>query len=157
MKRKLSVREIFEEISKCESKKDILTILNEYGKNLRFIEYIRFMFSDEVEPEYIGYDEFGFIAPSEMPIDFEENNLHYLARMLYIFDKKRNSHIKDTFKYKTYKDIIASLSKEDGKFFTSVLKEEATPKNLTIDIVKEAFPQLKINIRRSKKHQKSHK
>jgi len=146
MLKKLGVREIFEEIGKCTSEEQIFRLLSNYGRNIRFAQYIDFIFSDKVQPDYPGDL---VLTPSEMPPDFEENSLYYQSRFLYIFDKNRNKHVTERIKLKVLKDIICSLSKEDGEFFISVISDKPNiPENLTFDVVNKFYPTLNLVNRR---------
>lgn len=146
MLKKLGVREIFEEIGKCTSEEQIFRLLSNYGRNLRFAQYVYFIFSDKVEPDYPGEL---VLTPSEMPPDFEENSLYYQSRFLYIFDKNRNKHVTERIKLKVLKDIICSLSKDDGEFFISVISDKPNiPENFTFDVANKFYLSLKMVNRR---------
>jgi hypothetical protein len=138
MLKKLTVGEVFQEIGKAKTKEEVVALLKGYGNNY-LLEYIKFMFDPEIEPDFFGVPPY---KPSSMPNGMSEANLYVESRRLYIFDKKRNAGIKELIKSRVLQSILSGLSQVDCDFLLNLLQRKAAPPNLTREIIDEVFPGL---------------
>jgi hypothetical protein len=144
MLQRKTVGEVFKAISEAPDREGVIQLLKDYGNNY-LNEYIRFMLDSNVSPDFFGVPSY---KVNQMPTGMSEANLYEVSRRLYIFDKKRNAHIKERNKLMILQTLLMGLNPVDAEFLIALLKNEACPKNLTREIVKSVFPNLLTDIER---------
>lgn len=134
--------EIFEEFDKAKNREQRLAVLQKYGKNIWFKEFLNYAFNPKIHFDIAQIPDY---KPAVEPAGICYSNLSNEMRRLYIFIV---GHPKRTVKLDARKEarilnaLLSSIHKEEAALLVKCFKKDLEIRYLTPSLVKEAFPTL---------------
>jgi hypothetical protein len=135
--------EIFEEFEKATTKQERLSILRREGDE-RFRFFLQLVFNPAIEFDIALPDRY---RPAKEPAGLNYAYLDTQMPKMYRFIKNHPMRPEGFTAEKTTQQILVmleSLHRDEAALVLKVLKKEFKIKNLTANLVKEAFPDLVI-------------
>jgi len=135
--------EIFEEFEKATTKQERLSILRREGDE-RFRFFLQLVFNPAIEFDIALPDRY---RPAKEPAGLNYAYLDTQMPKMYRFIKNHPMRPEGFTAEKTTQQILVmleSLHRDEAALILKVLKKEFKIKNLTANLIKEAFPDLVI-------------
>lgn len=134
--------EIFAEFDLCKNRETRLAVLQKYGRNIWFKEFLNYAFNPKIQFDISQIPNY---KPAVEPAGVCYSNLSNEMRRLYIFIV---GHPKRTVKLPAVKEarilnaLLGAIHKEEAELLVKCFKKDLEIRYLTARLVKEAFPGL---------------
>jgi hypothetical protein len=138
--------EIFEEFDKAKNREERVAILQKYGRNVWFKEFLNYAFNPKI---HFDISQIPNYKPAVEPAGVCYSNLSNEMRRLYIFIA---GHPKRTVKLDAKKEarilhaLLSSVHKEEAALLVKCFRKDLGVRYLTARLVKEAFPNLPFDL-----------
>jgi len=134
--------EIFEEFDKAKNREQRLAVLQKYGKNIWFKEFLNYAFNPKIHFDITQIPDY---KPAVEPAGICYSNLSNEMRRLYIFivgHPKRTAKLDPRKEARILNALLGSIHKEEAALLVKCFKKDLDIRYLTPSLVKEAFPTL---------------
>jgi hypothetical protein len=138
--------EIFEEFDKAKTREARVAVLQKYGKNIWFKEFLNYAFNPKI---HFDISQIPNYRPAVEPAGVCYSNLSNEMRRLYIFvvgHPKRSVKLDAKKEARILNALLGAVHKEEAALLVKCFKKDLEVKFLTARLVKEAFPELPFEI-----------
>jgi hypothetical protein len=138
--------EIIEEFDKARNREQRVAVLQKYGKNIWFKEFLNYAFNPKI---HFDISQIPNYKPAVEPAGVCYSSLSNEMRRLYIFI---SGHPKRTAKLDAKKEarilnaVLGSVHKDEAALLVKCFKKDLEVRYLTARLVKEAFPELPFEV-----------
>jgi len=131
-----SISEILRELNNTRAKGDKIRFMQAYKNNKAFMTILKYAFDPKIE--FLLPEEDPPYTPATEP-DMEPR-LYNEARKLYTFTKRGAPNLSQKRREAIFVQVLENVDKEDAKLLLCVKNKQLPYKNLTPELVEEAFP-----------------
>lgn len=134
--------EIFQEFDKAKSREQRIAVLQKYGQNVWFLQFLNYAFNPKIQFDIAQIPTY---PPSQDPAGLTISTLSNEMRRLYIFivgHPKRTAKLDAKKEARILYTLLTSLHKDEAALLVKCFKKDLEIKYLTPLLVKEAFPSL---------------
>ncbi len=138
--------EIIEEFNKANGREARVAVLQKYGVNPWFREFLNYAFNPRIRFD-IG--QIPTYKPAPEPAGLNFTNLSNEFRRLYIFvdgHPKRTAKLDAKHEERILNVLLSSLHKDEAELLVKLFSKNLGVKYLTARIVKEAFPNMPFEV-----------
>lgn len=138
--------EIFEEFNKARTRETRVAVLQKYGRNVWFKEFLNYAFNPKIHFDIIQVPAY---KPALEPAGMNFSSLSNEMRRLYIFiagHPKRTSKLDAKKEARILNALLSSVHKEEAELLVKCFKKDLDVRYLTARLVKEAFPELPFDV-----------
>lgn len=138
--------EIFEEFDKARTREQRVAVLQKYGRNVWFKEFLNYAFNPKIHFDITQIPNY---KPAVEPAGVCYSNLSNEIRRLYIFilgHPKRTGKLDAKKEARILNALLSSVYKEEAALLVKCFKKDLEIRYLTSRLVKEAFPELPFDV-----------
>jgi hypothetical protein len=138
--------EIFEEFGKAKNRETRIAVLQKYGKNIWFKEFLNYAFNPKI---HFDITQVPAYKPALEPAGMNFSSLSNEMRRLYIFiagHPKRTAKLDVRKEARILNALLSSVHKEEAALLVKCFKKDLEVRYLTARLVKEAFPTLPFEV-----------
>lgn len=135
---KLGVAEILEQVSKLKKKEERIEALRKHGDNRAMLQILQYAYDPRIK----------WLLPEGTPpfkkneyLD-QESNLYSEVRRLYLFIEGGNPNLTTTKREMLFIGLLEMITPADAVLLCAAKDKKLPYKNITPEIVNEAFPGL---------------
>ncbi len=138
--------EIFDEFNKAKNRDQRIAVLQKYGRNIWFKEFLNYSFNPKI---HFDISQIPNYKPAVEPAGVCYSNLSNEMRRLYIFivgHPKRTAKLDAKKEARILNALLGAVHKEEAELLVKCFKKDLEIKYLTARLVKEAFPTLPFDL-----------